>query len=270
MNKQGSKSNPNGGIEWTHVYGPNTGYTWNVAGGCMHGCKWEMPDGQIAECYAKTVAERVATAAYPHGFEHHYWNPQRLIEPLRLKTPSGIFLDSMSDLMGAWVEGEQIGQVLDVCRRAPQHVFFLLTKNAPRLQQFDFPDNVWTGVSSPPDWLLRSRLSRAQQERMLHKSLKTLAETKAKVRWMSFEPLSWDVSRIVEQYPGALQWAVVGAASNGRQQYPPALADVQALLDVLDAQKVPVFFKGNLRSLPFAADHWRECFPEVRREPTSL
>ena len=53
MNKQG----PNG-IRWCD-------YTWNVVTGCLHECQWRMRDGSVAECYAKTIAEGLASAAYP-------------------------------------------------------------------------------------------------------------------------------------------------------------------------------------------------------------
>jgi protein gp37 len=220
-----------------------------------------MPDGQVIECYAKTVAERVARKAYPQGFAHHYFRPKLLKEPLRVKTPSGIFLDSMGDLMGDWVSDEQIEQVFDTCRRAQQHIFMLLTKNPGRLYSpIDFPENVWQGVSSPPDWMRGQRLTR--QDRMLKHSLGILWELDG-VRWISFEPLSWDVAEIVEAFPGALDWAVIGAASHGPRQYPPDEGHLRALVDVLDDQGVPIFFKGNLKSLIWARKNWRQEFPEV-------
>jgi protein gp37 len=109
MNKQ-HKSPARRGIEWTD-------YTWNPVGGCQHACRWQMPDGSVAVCYAETVAERLATSAYPHGFAHHYWRPEILQEPLKVKQPAKIFLDSMSDLMGGWVPDEQVEAVLDICRQ---------------------------------------------------------------------------------------------------------------------------------------------------------
>jgi len=82
----------------------------------------------------------------------------------------------------------------------------------------------------------------------------------ARVRGMSFEPLSWDVSEIVADNE-PLSWAIIGAASNGRKLYQPAPDHVYQLLDVLDDQNVPVFFKGNLWNNP-AAHPWREWFPD--------
>lgn len=258
MNEQKA---PNG-IEWTRVWG-RRGYTWNVIAGCQHGCEWQMPDGTVAECYAKTVAEGVARAAYPQGFAHHYRNNNgRINEPLKLKTPAGIFIDSMSDLMGHWVSGHEIVTVLAACKAAPQHVFFLLTKNAPRLEEFEFPRNVWTGVSSPPDVMFGKRLTRHMQEMMLRRSLKALHKVHGGgVRWMSFEPLSWDVTPIVFNFGHTLDWMVIGAASRGKTYYAPDERHVRSLVELADYRNIPVFFKGNMKSLPWARDNWRAEFP---------
>jgi protein gp37 len=256
MNKQ-KKANGGRGIEWTD-------FTWNPIGGCQHGCRWTMPDGTVAICYAEEVAERLATHAYPDGFAAHYWRPDALREPLSVKAPSRIFLDSMADLFGRWVPAEQIQQVIDVVCEAEQHTFQALTKNAPRLLAVrDFPANLWLGVSSPPDQMFGQALRQSQQQKMLRRSLDILSQFPNRTTWMSFEPLSWDVSSIVAEYPGALDWAVIGAASNGPRTYQPEPAHVRALLDVLG--DTPVFFKGNLKGNQ-AANPWREDFPAARAE----
>lgn len=260
MNKQ----KENGGIEWTKPYG-RTGYTWNTVGGCQHGCEWVMEDGSKAECYAKSIAERF-TSAYPKGFEHHYWRPHKLNDPLKVKEPSGIFLDSMSDLMGHWVKDEQIQQVLDICSDASQHIFFLLTKNAVRLPKFKYPKNVWVGVSSPPDFYMGKELSANQRNRMLKTSLKSLGQVNASVRWMSFEPLNNDYSHIVEDYEGVINWAVIGAMSKGREFFPPHRNDFDYMMTVLDNQSIPVFFKGNMSSLITNKSEWRDEFPPEQKQ----
>lgn len=254
MNKQ-KKANSRG-IEWTD-------FSWNVIGGCQHGCRWTMPDGSIAECYAETVAERVAQRAYPHGFEHHYWNEKLLNEPLKLKTPSKIFLDSMSDLMGHWVPRDQIERVLDVCREASQHTFQLLTKNAPRLLDFDFPPNVWVGVSAPPTMMFGKPLSKTQQTRMVKRQIEVLREVDVPVRWMSIEPLSFDIAPLLVN--AGLQWAVIGAATNGRKTYQPEPEWVENVIKVLRDQEARIFFKGNL-----IWEDWLEEFPQSMAVQTVL
>jgi protein gp37 len=248
MNKQ-FKSPSKRGIEWTE-------YTWNPIGGCKHGCRWAMPDGSVAECYAETVAERVAQSAYPEGFEHHYWRPELLDQPLTIAKPSRIFLDSMSDLMGAWVPREQVLKVLDICRQASWHSFQLLTKNAPRLLEFDFPPNVWVGVSAPPSTMFGKQLSFMQQRRMVIRQIEVLRRITVPIRWMSIEPLSFDIAPLLHDSP--LEWAVIGAATNGAKTYQPDPGWVANVLEVLDAQQTAVFFKGNLEWSP-----WREAFPEI-------
>jgi protein gp37 len=215
-----------------------------------------MPDGSIAECYAETTAERVAQSAYPNGFEYHYWRPEQLDKPLGIKTPSRIFLDSMSDLMGHWVPREQVEHVLEICAQAPWHTFQLLTKNAPRLKEFSFPPNVWVGVSSPPSIMFGKRLSPSQQERMVKTMLQSLEVVHVPVRWMSIEPLSFDIAPLLVNSP--LEWAVIGAATNGKKAYQPRREWVENVLDILDAQGTKIFFKGNLKWKP-----WREEFPEA-------
>ncbi|NDJ62930.1 MAG: DUF5131 family protein, partial [Chloroflexi bacterium] len=211
MNKQ-KKKNGKRGIEWCD-------FTWNPVSGCQHACRWEMPDGTIAECYAETIANRLAQKAYPQGFAHHYWHPKTLEAPVKLKQPARIFLDSMSDLMGHWVPDEQVEKVLDVCARAEWHTFQLLTKNAPRLKQFQFPPNVWVGVSAPPSFMFGRRLSFAQQTRMVQRLVNILQDVDVPVRWMSIEPLSFDIAPLLAH--SNLQWAVIGAATHGRKIYQP-------------------------------------------------
>jgi protein gp37 len=250
MNKQAQGKTR--GIEWTD-------YTWNPVGGCKYRCRWEMPDGSVAPCYAELTAQRVASRTYKNGFAYHYWRPELLQEPLKVKTPAKIFLDSMSDLMGSWVKTHEIQQVLDICRQASQHQFQLLTKNAPRLLQFEFPSNVWVGVSAPPSSFMGKALSEAQQVKMVKKQVEVLGQVNVPVRWMSIEPLSFDIAPLL--VGSNLQWAVIGAATNGPKTYQPEAEWVHNVLSVLDAQKTQVFFKGNL---DWPEAQWREAFPAVQ------
>lgn len=228
-------------------------------------CAWKMPDGSVAECYAKTIAERVAQSAYPDGFTGHYWRPEVLHEPLKLKKPARIFMDSMSDLMGSWVPAEQVEQVLDICRRAPHHTFQLLTKHASRLLDFILPDNVWVGVSAPPSFMFGKPLSFTQQKKFVQHQLTVLEQVRVPVRWMSIEPLSFDIAPLLVNSP--LEWAIIGAATNGRMTYQPQQTWVEHLLCVLDAQGTQVFFKGNLE---WPVSEWREAFPHPHAKTAAV
>ena len=257
MNRQ----KPPKGIEWTRIRRADgsvlPGYTWNPTGGCLHGCTWQMPDGSVTECYAKTVAERIARSSYQHGFEHHYWRPHALRDPLRLKAASGIFVGSMADLFGHWVPQEQIDQVLEVMSEAHWHTFQTLSKYPLRLREYDFPDNVWVGVSLPAGHLM----SVTGAQRALGAYLRHMVHIQASVRFLSIEPLWFDVAPVFERWLAGydnlpFEWAIIGAASNGRRLFQPEPAWTASLLELLDGQGIPVFFKGNL-----AWETWREEFP---------
>lgn len=260
---------PNGGrgIEWCDV-------TMNPVGGCEHACRWTMPDGRVAKCYAEELAENgLARAGYPHGFAHHYWRPNVLREMRAGSAPQLVFIDSMSDLMGHWVPEDQIRQVFAAMRDGGHNTFQALTKNPRRYLKFtsELPPNLWCGASSAPDFFMGKELSRAQQERYMRVALESLREVKARtgnIVWMSVEPLSWDVSALIADYPGALDWAIIGAASDGSRYFQPTSADVDRLLNVFDALGTAVFYKGNIKptfeTYDFgteAKNRWREDFP---------
>lgn len=223
-------------------------YTWNPVRGCLHQCQWIMSDGALVECYAKSAAERTARHAYPEGFEHHYWKPDVLAEPMKVKRPSRIFLNSMSDLMGYWIPEEQVNQIFDACRRTPWHTFFMLTKHAPRLRLFDFPPNVCVGISAPPSIMYGTPLTDFMKQRWMSFALRMLDRVDVPVRWICVEPLSFDIAPLLK---GAnLQWALLGAASSGGRTYQPRAEWVQNLVDVLDAQGTRIFMQSNLAWTP--------------------
>jgi hypothetical protein len=90
-------SSINTGIEWTDK-------TWNPTTGCdkiSPGC---------SRCYAETITQRFPNN-FPNGFKLTL-HPSRLSEPIRWRTPSQIFVNSMSDLFHKDVPLDFIEQVL--------------------------------------------------------------------------------------------------------------------------------------------------------------
>lgn len=258
------------GIEWCDE-------TRNATGGCVHECQWEMPDGTLAICYAKELAESgLVKQFYPHGFEHHYWRPEMLKPLTRGSEPLLIFCDSMSDLFAANVPAEHVHAILAAMGKAPHHVYMSLTKAAPQLLKYidRLPPNLWVGVSSPPDWFMGKRLNQRQQSAMLARSMEVLAEVRDRTGnlvWLSAEPVSWDMADVLgASHP--LDWTVIGAASSGPRYFQPDAEIIKRLLVVLDATGTPVFYKGNIRPLFERNDlgtpelnRWREDFPESYR-----
>jgi len=246
------------GIEWTKAPGCVAGATWNPTGGCFHNCRFMMPDGSIVGCYAKALANRFS-AHYQYGFRHHYWHPQRLNEPGNKKEPLGIFVGSMADVYGHWVDNDEISAILLTCKDAQQHTFFTLTKNPKRMVHFDIPENVWSGCSLPGG----NVIGETNGMNSLWKYVDIMNTVRSSVRWFSFEPLWFDAADVLRRYIETglslpIDWMVIGAASNGRTIYQPKKEWVQGLLDIADEHGIPVFMKYNL--------DWPERrmeFPEV-------
>ncbi len=267
MNPQGSKENPFGGIEWTHFFGPRTGATSNPVTGCEHECEWIMPDGKRVKCYAKDIALRLAKtaagAAYKDGFEHISFHPKELEAVFREKTPRGIFIDSMSDLYGRNVESTWIRAVQETMEKCPQHVFFTLTKYPNRLLEFSpFPRNQFVGLSMPPTFMFGRQLTADDQFNLFRVGLEKLSQCDASVRWVSLEPLSFNPVELLAKHGTYLNWAVIGAGSDGSNYYQPDLWTLKRTVSLLDSLGVRIFFKGNLsRELAEQAGGWRQEFP---------
>ena len=92
----------------------------------------------------------------------------------------------------------------------------------------------------------------------------TCRKSRQNVRFMSIEPLWFDVAPVFEEWletEGELpfEWAIIGAASNGSRVFQPKTEWTISLLDILENRDVPVFFKGNMDSGIWT--NWREEFP---------
>src|SRR5262245_55252833 len=112
-------------IQWTEK-------TWNPVRGCVQvspGCRF---------CYAKTFAERwrgIPGHPYEHGFDLRLV-PNKLREPLKLRRPSIIFVNSMSDLAQDGVPDSYMHDVFNVMQAADWHTYQVLTKRAERMREF--------------------------------------------------------------------------------------------------------------------------------------
>ena len=72
---------------------------------------------------------------------------ERLVEPYRLRKPSKIFVGSMCDLFGSWVDRNWIGWIIKVVADNPDHKFMFLTKNPTGYMNTYFPKNCLLGLT---------------------------------------------------------------------------------------------------------------------------
>lgn len=177
------------GIIWTEA-------TWNPMSGCQkisQGCKF---------CYAYTLAEtKRGTPAFPNGFDLTI-RPHKLKEPFKLKNPTLIFANSMSDLFWDKVPDEYRHQIIDVIEQTPQHEYQVLTKRPDVMLEFSkkrkLPPNFWAGTTIE------------DQAAMFR--LDILKQIQAEIRFVSFEPLIGHIEIRSEQLHG-IQWAITGGES---------------------------------------------------------
>ena len=205
-------------IEWTEA-------TWNPLTGCSKispGCK---------NCYAEKLSYRLQKMG-----AHNYRNAFQLtlhesaIEtPLKWKKPRIIFVNSMSDLFHKDVPVSFIKKVFKVMNDCPQHQFQVLTKRGERLEEIapelKWTDNIWMGVSV---------------ENSNYKTrIDNLLSTKAKIKFLSLEPLLGPLSRFKLK---GIDWVIVGGES-GPKARPMDESWVIQIRDQCLKKKVPFFFK---------------------------
>ncbi len=205
-------------IEWT-------GSTWNPVTGCTKispGC---------AHCYAERMARRLQAMGQPNyaqGFRLAL-HPQMLELPLQWKKPQTIFVNSMSDLFHRDVPESFIHLVFDVIRRAPWHIFQVLTKRADRMAEIS-PRLVW----SPNLWMGVSVENANFRGRVDH-----LRCTNAHVKFLSLEPLLGPISDLNLD---GIDWVIVGGES-GPGARPINISWAIDIRDQCQRARVPFFFK---------------------------
>lgn len=230
-------------IEWTHhTWNPFVGCTINTAGctNCyaMHQA-WRLEHNFGVKHYQGTTAKKSG---------HPYWtgkinmaSEKVLAKPGKIKRPSLIFVNSMSDFFHE--NATDIMRVHALCIMAinDQHIYQILTKRPENIQPFldrtgwTFQDHVWIGAT-------------VEHSKTAHR-IDTLRRVPAHTHFLSVEPLI---------YPGlgrvdlkGMDWVIVGGES-GTGARPMLPIYVREIRDQCIEAKVPFFFKqwGHYRNNP--------------------
>jgi protein gp37 len=128
----------NSKIEWTDA-------SWNpirardrATGKLGRFCAHVSPG--CANCYAEPINRRLGTGVdYKPGLRDRleiFLDEAALAKPLAWRRPRKIFVCSMSDLFGAFVDDATIDRVFAVMALCPQHVFQVLTKRPERMRAY--------------------------------------------------------------------------------------------------------------------------------------
>jgi len=242
-------------IEWTE-------HTWNP----IVGCKKVSPG--CANCYAETMAKRLkamgnsnyySVVNEPKWTGHRGWTGHSVcVGSQPPKTPSVVFVCSMSDIFFEAASDSIIQDVYDVFKQYRQHTFLVLTKRPERivpvlydsgyLKKGESLDNVWHGTSvENQEWADR-RIP----------DLLTLKRYGAWKIFVSVEPLlsSFD---LFDLDPWLIDQVLVGCES-GPHRRECRHEWVRAIIHQGKAAGVPVFVKqipigGKVNKNP---DEWPE------------
>lgn len=238
-------------IEWTEV-------TWNPTTGCDRispGCE---------NCYALTLAKRLKAMGQPKyqndgdprtsgpGFDLTI-HENALELPFSWRTPTTVFVNSMSDLFHDRVPLDFLQRVFQVMSTTPQHTYQVLTKRPQRLlriaDQLPWPPNIWMGVSvENQQYAFRARI---------------LKQVPAAVRFLSVEPLLGPVKLDLE----GIDWVIVGGESGPRAR-PIEAHWVRSIRDDCRDAEVAFFFKQWGGRTP--KEHGRELDGRIWEEMPGL
>lgn len=238
-------------IEWTHVFGPGTGYTYNPTQGCTNNCPG---------CYAKRLAKRtghlcpqfpteqqVEEVGLDPGLSlcaqfHPHFHPERLSQVTPRQKPRGVFVGSMADLWDPHVPQAWRDRIWEGMAAAPQHVYFLLTKQPQNVTPADTTmirrvRNAWVGYSwdGTTDTFFGQRDRRAFEVLPNHRL------------WASYEPARGPLPpwANVETGEFCLQWLVIGAQT-GPGAVVPEREWIERAVGEADEMGTAVFVKDNL------------------------
>lgn len=206
-------------IEWTEQ-------TWNPATGCTKvspGCN---------NCYAEAMAKRLKAMGvngYSNGFDLTLMT-ERLEDPIKRKSPTIYFVNSMSDLFHKDIPFDYIRKVFNTIERTPQHTYQILTKRAGRMaeffQNYTPPKNAWLGVTVED--------CKYGVPRIDH-----LRTVNVHIRFLSVEPLLEDLGELNLE---GIHWVIVGGES-GPKARPMQPEWVTAILTQCNEQNAAFFFK---------------------------
>ena len=290
-------------IEWVKNPDGSQGYTWNPITGCLNHDNGLCKGGGFP-CYAYKLAHTRLKQRYlanrdlagldwvdgvpiVYGQEKHdslmeattdpfyprFWEERltALHVPRKADSPKkGIFVCDMGDLFGDCIPRSWQEQVFNAIKANPDYRFYLLTKQPQNLLRWSpFPENCWVGVT-------------ATNQEMLIDALSNLAQVKATIKYISFEPLlegmnggECEGKRLEGLKEAGVNWLIIGACTGsyaemlnlyhrlgghssettvlpigkGKYSLHPRIEWVREIVEAADKAGIPVFLKDNLNPM---------------------
>lgn len=288
--------------------------TWNPITGCLHGCEY---------CYARRIAHRFGGLSpddkcheleelnrdakgkpdpYPFGFAptfHRYL----LNKPQYWEKPRNIFVGSMADMWGKWVPNDWKIEVIEACKKAPQHNYLFLTKDPagysiwPTEKHPDFKethertDNIWLGITYTgterhrhDEWEVGGHLTKWANFWYLWRMGGCITPGRHH-NFLSIEPLKNDICENEDERNGGkllenflkpnsfgtpskfFEWVIVGAETGNRKgKIKPEKEWVDKIVELCSRDNIPIFMKESLLPIMGEESMRRELPEQLRRQ----
>ena len=226
-------------------------YTWNPVSGCTkvsEGCR---------NCYAASIAKRFWGE---RRFSDVICHEDKLNEPLKVKKPARVFVNSMSDLFHPDVSYDFAIDVFYRMALFNRNTYIVLTKRPERMIEFfkkwDDAIMVWQSIGRPyfkfplrNVWLGVS----IENQQTADERIPLLLQTEAAVRFVSYEPALGPVdfykacgldSHIAPQFSwikgNGIDWVIMGCES-GPKRRPMSLDWARSMRDQCQDANVTFF-----------------------------
>lgn len=190
-------------IEWCQ-------HTWNPFVGC------EIVSAGCKNCYAMRMAARLqgfgvkayqgvvkSTKAGPVWTgKVHRSSDETMRKPLRIREPSLIFVNSMSDWFNPDADDLWRHESLDIMEEASQHEYQVLTKRPEHIKPIlkrmkrRLPENFWLGAT-------------VEDHRVVHR-IDLIREVDAAIRYLSVEPMTAPLGKV---NLAGIHWVITGGES---------------------------------------------------------
>lgn len=246
-------------IEWAErTWNPIVGCSL-VSAGCTHcyamGQAWRMsknPNEKIGPKYQGTVELVKGTPVWTGQINV---SDEAMLLPLKYKSPTVWFVNSMGDPFHPAVTDEQLDRLFSTMEACPQHIFQVLTKRPRRMRDYlirrkdappimvpignglleqhpfnnemQVPSNIWLGVT-------------IENKRAIMQRATLLKETPAALRFWSCEPLLGHLGYI---QPDLMPDWVISGGESGKGARPSHPSWHTHLRDLCMKAGIPYFFK---------------------------
>lgn len=217
-------------IEWVKNPDNTQGYTLNpIKGKCPRACSY---------CYARRMYDRFKWNPEPR-FDDSVLDNAQLWSVEHGDKTAGIFMCSTFEWL--WNKDWATNIIIWIESLMERHRFYLLTKYPERLWAFSpFPKNVYVGVTVDEDW-------------QLAKTLDSLRQIKASVKFISFEPFREYIDNCDFLQDGEVDQIIIGAQTPSKGLSPELWEHARELINYADKGGIPVFIKNNM-GLPKYSD----------------